>query len=91
MSQDLVIAYWHDVGRPSPEEMQDLVDEAAGQIGVPYLAVFGQRLPDEGRAYLRDRLPTLQLEEWPDRGHMVHLTESERFAYRLATFVDSMM
>jgi pimeloyl-ACP methyl ester carboxylesterase len=89
--QDLVIAYWYDVGRPSPEEMQALVDEAVGQISVPYLAVFGQRLPDEDRVYLRDRLPTLQLEEWPDRGHMVHLMESERFANRLATFVDSLM
>jgi pimeloyl-ACP methyl ester carboxylesterase len=58
------------------------------QITVPYLAVFGHRLSDDERRRLRNRLPTLELEEWPDRGHMVHLMEPDRFADRLARFID---
>jgi pimeloyl-ACP methyl ester carboxylesterase len=86
--QDLVVAYWYDVGRPSPEEMQAMVDAFTSKITVPYLAIFGHRLPEADRAYLNDRLRALELEEWPDRGHMVHLMEPDRFAERVATFID---
>ena len=88
--QDLVVAYWYDVGHPSPEEMQAMVDAWTSTITVPYLAIFGQRLPEEDRAYLHDRLPTVELEEWSDRGHMVHLMEPDRFAKRMARFIDSL-
>jgi pimeloyl-ACP methyl ester carboxylesterase len=85
--QDLVLAYWHDPFRQSPEELQAQVDEAARRITMPYLAVFGHRLSDDERVRLQGRLSGLELEEWPDRGHMVHLMEPERFAQRLAAFV----
>jgi pimeloyl-ACP methyl ester carboxylesterase len=88
--QDLVVAYWYEVGRPSPEEMQAMVDEVTGKITVPYLAIFGHQLPDEDRAYLQEHLSALQLEEWPGCGHMVHLMESNRFAKRLARFLESL-
>jgi len=88
--QDLVVAYWYELGRPSPEEMQAQVDEAAGKIKVPYLAIFGQRLPEEDRAYLQRHLAALQLEEWAERGHMVHLRETERFTNRVTRFIDSL-
>jgi pimeloyl-ACP methyl ester carboxylesterase len=87
--QDIVLAYWSEIFRQSPESLQALVDEAARRIVVPYLAVFGHRLTDEERAALRDRLTGLELEEWPDCGHMVHLMELDRFADRLTTFVDA--
>ena len=87
--QDLVLAYWNDIFRRSPEELQALVDEAARRIAAPYLAVFGHRLGDDERAALRATIPHLELEEWPDRGHMVHLMEPDRFAQRLAAFVDA--
>jgi pimeloyl-ACP methyl ester carboxylesterase len=85
--QDVVVAYWYDAGVSSPEEMQAMVHEATGRIEVPYLAVFGHLLPEDDRTYLRDRLAALELEEWIDRGHMVHLLETERFAERVAAFV----
>jgi pimeloyl-ACP methyl ester carboxylesterase len=86
--QDLVLAYWDEALRRSPEDLQAEIDEAARRIAVPYLAVFGHQLADEERAALRDRLTGLELEEWPDCGHMVHLMEPDRFAERLAAFVD---
>jgi pimeloyl-ACP methyl ester carboxylesterase len=85
--QDLVLAYWSEVFRQSPEDLQAQIDEAAPRIAVPYLAVFGHRLAHEERARLQGRLSGLELEEWPDRGHMVHLMEPDRFAQRLAAFV----
>jgi pimeloyl-ACP methyl ester carboxylesterase len=88
--QQLVIAYWYEVGRPSPEEMQAMVDEATSKITVPYLAIFGHQLPEEDRAYLRDQLRTLQLEEWAERGHMVHLKETHRFTSRMTRFIDAL-
>jgi pimeloyl-ACP methyl ester carboxylesterase len=87
--QDVVLAYWQPIFHRPPDELQALVDEASRRIAVPYLAVFGHRLADDERTALRDRLPGLELEEWPDRGHMVHLMEPDRFAHRLATFVDA--
>jgi pimeloyl-ACP methyl ester carboxylesterase len=85
--QDLVLAYWNDPFRQSPEELQAQIDEAARRITVPYLAVFGHRLSDDERVRLQGQLSGLELEEWPDRGHMVHLMEPDRFAQRLAAFV----
>jgi pimeloyl-ACP methyl ester carboxylesterase len=86
--QDLVLAYWDEAFRRSPDDLQVLLDETARSITVPYLAVFGHRLAEDERAGLQDRIARLELEEWPDRGHMVHLMEPDRFAHRVAAFVD---
>ena len=85
--QDLVLAYWDEVLHRSPEELQALIDETARRITVPYLAVFGHQLADDERTALQHLNPALELEEWPERGHMVHLMEPDRFAQRLAAFV----
>jgi pimeloyl-ACP methyl ester carboxylesterase len=85
--QDVVLAYWDEALQRSPEELQAMTDEAAGKIRVPYLAVFGRLLSDDERARLQQRLCALELEEWPDQGHMVHLMQPDRFAHRLATFI----
>jgi pimeloyl-ACP methyl ester carboxylesterase len=86
--QDLVLAYWNDTFQRSPEELQEMLDEGMRRITVPYLAVFGHRLSDDERVRLQTRLSRLELEEWPDNGHMVHLMQSDRFAQRLAAFID---
>jgi pimeloyl-ACP methyl ester carboxylesterase len=87
--QDLVLAYWNELLEATPERLQAMVDEASRRISVPYLAVFGRRLADDERTSMHDKVATLELEEWPDRGHMVHLMEPDRFANRLTTFVDT--
>jgi pimeloyl-ACP methyl ester carboxylesterase len=86
--QELVLAYWNDPFQQSPEDLQALIDKGVRQITVPYLAIFGHHLSDDERERLQDRLPTLELEEWPDRGHMVHLMEPDRFTDRVAAFID---
>ena len=89
--QDLVLAYWAEVLQRSPEDLQAVTDEAVRRIEVPYLAVFGRKLADDERDRLYDRIRALELEEWPARGHMVHLMEPDRFADRVSAFIDRLI
>jgi pimeloyl-ACP methyl ester carboxylesterase len=86
--QDVVVGYWDELMRSDPERLQARVEKVAAAIDVPVLAVFGQRLSSDERDYLRRLVPGAQLEEWPGRGHFVHLAEADRFAARLRAFVD---
>ena len=86
--QDVVLGYWDQLLRTDVDELQAWVEEIAAEIDVPCLAVFGRELPREERDYLRRLVPQMQIEEWPGRGHFVHLAEADRFATRLQAFAD---
>jgi pimeloyl-ACP methyl ester carboxylesterase len=86
--QDLVLGYWDELMRSEPEQLQARVEQVAAAIDVPLLAMFGKQLSSDERDYLRQLVPGAQLEEWPGRGHFVHLAEADRFAARLRAFVD---
>ncbi len=87
--QDVVLGYWEMLLRSEPAQLRTFVEKVAAVIDVPVLAVSGHRLATDERDYLRQLLPAVQLEEWPERGHFVHLAEPGRFAARLRAFVDS--
>lgn len=85
--RDVVVGYWDDVLRADPDDLQALIDTAAGGLRVPCLAIFGHALtdaPGHGLTRVRD----LELEEWADHGHFPHLVDPDRFAARLRTFVE---
>jgi pimeloyl-ACP methyl ester carboxylesterase len=86
--QDVVLGYWDELMRSEPERLQARVEQVAAAIDVPVLAVFGQQLSSDERDHFRQLVPGAQLEEWPGRGHFVHLAEADRFAARLRAFVD---
>jgi len=86
--QDVVL-YWDELMRSDPEQLQARVEQVGAAIDVPVLAVFGQQLSSKERDYLRRLVRGAQLEEWPGRGHFVHLAEADRFAARLRAFVTS--
>jgi pimeloyl-ACP methyl ester carboxylesterase len=86
--QDLVLGYWDQLMRSEPEQLQAWVEEVAAAINVPVLAVFGRQLTGDEREYFRQLVRGAQLEEWPGRGHFVHLAEADRFAARLRAFAD---
>jgi len=86
--QEVVLGYWEQLFRDDPRELQREVDAGMTSIDAPCLCVFGRSLSDDERTYLDDHLSDLQIEEWPDRGHLVHLAEPDRFAARLRSFVD---
>jgi len=70
----------------TPAQLQARIDNIAPAIRAPFLAVFGHVLDAHDKQHLRRFLPSAQVEEWPDRGHLVHLAEPDRFAARLAAF-----
>lgn len=84
---EVVIGYWEEVLGRSPDEVQALVDHTVGTLHQPYLAVFGRRLDQLERTQMRQRVRHLQLEEWPDRGHLPHLADVDRFADRVWSFI----
>jgi pimeloyl-ACP methyl ester carboxylesterase len=86
--RDVVLGYWDEMLRTDPEELQARVEEGAGRIDVPCLAVFGHELAQDERDYLRRLVPRGQVEEWPGRGHFVHLADADRFTARLRAFAD---
>jgi pimeloyl-ACP methyl ester carboxylesterase len=84
--QDVVLGYWDQLLRTDPDDLQAWIEEVAGRITAPCLAVFGHRLPADERAYVRRLVPHLRLEEWDGHGHFVHLADADRFAARLRRF-----
>jgi pimeloyl-ACP methyl ester carboxylesterase len=86
--QDLVLGYWDELIRSEPSRLQEQVEQVAAGLDVPVLAVFGRRLAGDERDYLLRLVAGAQLEEWPGRGHLVHLAEPDRFAARLRAFVN---
>ncbi len=67
--------------------MQQRLDDLLDNLSIPYLADFGNPIPDEDRVHLRQHVPGAQIEEWPDNGHMVHLMQPGRFAQLTSDFV----
>lgn len=85
---ELVLGYWDQAKSTDPDQLHSQFSEALRQITCPYLAVFGRPLTTQDRAYMADHLRGLQLTEWPDSGHFVHLVDVDRFTERLRTFID---
>jgi pimeloyl-ACP methyl ester carboxylesterase len=86
--REVILGYWDQMLRSDADQLQAWVEEIAGRIDVPCLAVFGHQLSREEREYLTRLLPSAQVEEWPGRGHFVQLADADRFAARLYAFID---
>jgi pimeloyl-ACP methyl ester carboxylesterase len=86
IDQDLILGYWDELLRTTPDQVQARTDRELNAILVPVLAVFGQAIDATTREHLLAHLPSAEIEEWPGLGHMVHLMEPARFARLLADF-----
>ena len=86
--QDLVLGYWDETLRTTPEQLQARIDGTLTAIQAPFLAVFGHILSAQEKQHLRCHLASAEVDEWPGRGHLLHLMEPDRFARRLATFAN---
>jgi pimeloyl-ACP methyl ester carboxylesterase len=85
--QEVVLGYWEQLFRDDPRELQQEIEATMASIEPPCLCVFGHRLGVSERALLQEHLRGVQIEEWPARGHLVHLAEPDRFAARLRSFL----
>jgi pimeloyl-ACP methyl ester carboxylesterase len=86
--QAVVLGYWQQLLRTDPSDLQAEIELEMGRIAAPCLNVFGHTLSDHERNYLHQHVFDVFIEEWPDRGHHVHLAEADRFAARLRSFID---
>jgi pimeloyl-ACP methyl ester carboxylesterase len=86
IDQDLILGYWDEVLRTTPDQVQARRDLELKAILAPVLAVFGHAIDATTREHLLAHLPSAQIEEWPGLGHMLHLMEPARFARLLADF-----
>jgi pimeloyl-ACP methyl ester carboxylesterase len=87
--EDVVLGYWAELLHADPEMFQRRIETIAHRITVPCLALSGDALTAEQRAYYAAHAPTVEVEEWPGAGHMLHLVDPDRFTARLRGFVAS--
>jgi len=85
---DPVLGYWEQLFHDDPSELQQETEATMASIDAPCLCVFGHDLSASEREYLQERVSDLQIEERPNRGHLVHLAEHDRFAARLRSFIE---
>ena len=86
--QEVVLGYWEQLFRQDPRELQREIDADMASIELRASACSDTSLSAGERSYLQEHVSDVQIEEWPDRGHLVHLAEPDRFAARLRSFID---
>ncbi len=89
VDQNVVLGYWDEIIRSSPEELQARIDAMLATIDTPSLSIFARPL-DEGDSKRLGRLTRARVEVWPGEGHFVHLVDPDRFAETLRLFVASL-
>ena len=89
--QDLVVSYWDEVLRQTPDQMGEMLARgfaAVAASGVPYLLIVGAEPPPDVARWLGDAVPQMKIEVWAGTGHFPHLAHPGRFAQRLAATAD---
>jgi len=87
VDQRLVLGYWAQLLDTDPEGLQARLDRIMLSVTVPVLAIFGREPAPSDRDRLA-RLPAVEYEIWPGRGHFAHLAAPDRFTDRLQAFVE---
>lgn len=86
-TQEQVVSYWRGLLERPPAEIAGWVDEQmarARAAALPYLALHGDPIDPEERAFLRERLPQAEIVVWPVGHHFPHLADPPRFAALLS-------
>ena len=87
---DLILSYWHDLLRETPEHAQAAIDTEMAVVATreaPYLLVCGTPpAPEVTERIERLTARLVTIEVWDGSGHFPHLAHPARFAQRLATW-----
>ena len=87
VDQQTVLDHWTKPLHDSPEQLQEEVNGLLEAVVAPYLWLVGSEPAREDVDLLRAHLRgPLQVECWPGTGHMVHLSDPERFSALVAKF-----
>ena len=84
-SQDVVLSYWDEVFTLGVEEVAGLLDDALAVVrdsGVPFIAMYGDPIGPELRAWVGERLPAAEIVVWPVGHHIPPHPHPQRIAGR---------
>ncbi len=84
--QEVVLGVWDVILENDIAALDELVDNTALGITVPYLALHGSDPGAEYREWLAKTIPTSTFELWDGDGHFPHLVEPHRFLERVHDF-----
>jgi pimeloyl-ACP methyl ester carboxylesterase len=82
-AQEILLTYWAELFALEVHEVVALADEmlaAVRRTGVPYIAMYGDPIAPELRAWVKERLPGAEIIVWPVGHHFPHLAHPARFA-----------
>ena len=86
-NQALVLSLWQRLFTESAEVIDRERAAIVENVTAPYLALHGEELDDEYRAWMASHLPHAEIETWPDAGHWLHHVEPGRFLERAIAFL----
>ncbi len=84
--QDVVLGAWAPLLELEPDALDAMVGEVVAGIEAPVLCLHGIDPGPDYPAWLRERIPTAQVEVWADHGHHLHLVDPARFVARIRDF-----
>jgi pimeloyl-ACP methyl ester carboxylesterase len=84
IERELVLGYWQDLLRRSPEELEGEARRRIAAVDAPFLGLFSHRVTEDERAFLP---PHAQIEDGLELGHFPHLADPDGFAARLQAFI----
>jgi pimeloyl-ACP methyl ester carboxylesterase len=85
--QDVVLGYWSQIFELPTVALNALVDDALAALRdkhVRYTYVSGSTVEPAYEAWLKARLPEVEIVSWPNSGHFPHLPQPEAFAKLVA-------
>lgn len=84
-----MLAAWEGALGTPPRQLTELSEALLPQITVPLLCLHGSPPPDDYAAWLTALARHADVEVWNGMGHLLHLVDPERFARRVAQFLDA--
>ena len=84
--QSVVLGVWDLLLHSSVDDIDAVVDAVAGAISVPYLSLHRIDPRPDYQDWLCSRIPTAEVDLWPDSGHYPHLVDQRRFVERGVAF-----
>ncbi len=84
--QSVVLGVWDLLLHAPIVEIDAVADAVTGGISVPYLSLHGIDPGPDYHDWLCSRVPTAEVELWPDHGHYPHLIDQQRFVERVVAF-----
>ena len=85
-NQAAVLGVWAMVFDSDAATLGAPVETITAPISAPYLALHGSALPAGYETWLRSRIASARLIEWPGLGHLPHLVEPARFVTLVERF-----